>query len=104
MLIALNIVQNKHRPVAWRQLRYRVLKRELVDHRDSPGALQWRFDDIGEVALLARMLELNPALAEVHQHLIHGQPVQPGREGRLAAKASDLLVDLQEDLLSKIFR
>ena len=50
------------------------------------------------------VLEFDPSPPEVHQHLIHRQSVQPCREGRIAAKASDLLVDLQEDLLSKIFR
>ena len=42
-------------------------------------------------------------LAKVHQDLIDRQTVQPGREGRLAAKAANFSKELDENLLCEVF-
>src|SRR5581483_1401998 len=41
--------------------------------------------------------------APMHQHLIDRQPMEPGGEGRLAAEASDLAKEQNEDFLSQVF-
>ena len=38
----------------------------------------------------------------MHQDLVNGQPMKPGRESRLAAETTDLAVELDEDFLRQI--
>jgi len=40
----------------------------------------------------------------MHQHHVDGHSMQPGREGRIAAKGADFAMQLQKCLLSQIFR
>src|SRR6185436_17487211 len=90
--------------ITGRQLAHSLVDRQPVDHRDSPCALNRRLDHVREVAFFACVFELYAALAKVHQYLVYRQAVQPGCEGRIASKASELSVDLQEDFLCKILR
>jgi hypothetical protein len=43
------------------------------------------------------------ALAQMHQHSIYSQPVQPSAKDRIASKQSDLAVRLQKCFLHQIF-
>jgi hypothetical protein len=103
VFVPLDIVQQEYCPVSRRKLGYGLLKSQALDHRDSPRALKRRFDKVGEIAFLARVLKLYPALAKVHKHLIDRQTVQPGREGRIASKTLELSEDLHEHFLRKVF-
>src|SRR4051812_11166293 len=43
-----------------------------------------------------------PTLAPVHQYLIDGETVQPGREGPLTAKRSDFSPQIHKDVLPEV--
>ena len=45
-----------------------------------------------------------PFLAQVHEHYVHRQAMQPGGERRFTAKRGDLAIKLQEGLLRQVFR
>ena len=64
------------------------------------GALNYLYR---RFAVIRGLLHLDAAFAKVHQDLIDGQPVQPGRKGRFTTKASNFSKELNEDLLCKIF-
>ena len=53
--------------------------------------------------LWSRLLHPHSPSPEVHQDLIDGQAVKPGRESRLASETTDLAVELDEDLLGEVF-
>src|SRR3990172_4828068 len=60
-------------------------------------------DDLyGRLAVLSRLFQAHSTLAKVHEHLIDRQPVQPGCEGRLTAKATDLAKELNKNFLREI--
>jgi hypothetical protein len=44
-----------------------------------------------------------PFLAQLHQHHIDGQPVQPGGKRRVAAEGGNLAVQLKKSLLGQVF-
>src|SRR5688572_24931679 len=51
------------------------------------------------------LAEGGPALGSttVHQHDVHGDAIQPGREPRAVPKVSDAAMHLKEDLLNDVF-
>src|SRR5207302_732 len=50
-----------------------------------------------------RLLQPHAALAKMHQHLVHGQTMQPGRKRRLAAETPNLAKELDKDFLRQVF-
>jgi hypothetical protein len=68
---------------------------------DSDAFLVLRaFHDLDRgLALLCRVLGPALAGAEMHQHLVVRHPVKPGGEGRVAAEAADLAIQLDEHIL-----
>ena len=103
MFVTLNIVKGKNRAVAGRQLDYSFIERDAIHDRHRIRVLG-PFDYLYRRFPIVRCLfHLHPALAEVHQDLIDGQPVQPGRKRRLTPKASYFSKELNEDLLRKVF-
>ncbi len=103
MLVSFDIVKREYCPISWRQLGDSLVQCYAIDNRHCIGIfrtlyyLNWRF------TILSRLLHTNPALAEVHEHLIDCQPVEPGSKGRFTPKTSNLSKELYEDLLSEIF-
>ena len=49
------------------------------------------------------LLQLHTPFAEVHQDLIYGQTVEPGRKRRVAAKATNLAEQLNKGFLREVF-
>src|ERR1700733_1636257 len=47
--------------------------------------------------------EVEALLAEVHEHEVDGEAMEPGGEGRLAAEAADLAEEMEEGLLGHVF-
>src|SRR4029077_9059421 len=58
---------------------------------------------LGHLARLGSLLVLDAPAAEVHEHLIDRQAMEPGRKCRIAAKTADLAEKLDENLLREIF-
>ena len=107
MLVALNVVQNKNQPVAGRQIVDRPLQRQPVN---SAGKGQIRSAKAASRAVLPEPApsphpakSAKPLLAQLHQHDIDGQPVQPGGKGRVAPERRNLPVQLKKCLLGQIF-
>ena len=103
MFVSLNIVKGKNRAVAGGQLINGFVERDSIHYRHRIGVF-CAFDYLyRRFTVISRLLHLDAALAEVHQDLIDGQPVQPGGKSRLTTKASNFSKELDEDFLSKVF-
>src|SRR2546429_2095678 len=103
MLMSFDIMENEDRAIARRQLRNRFVERDAIYHRHRVRILRAHNDLLRRLALFGRLLVPHTALAKVHQDLIDRQAMQPGRESRLAAKASYFTKELNEDLLREVF-
>ena len=102
MFVSLNIVQGEDRTVAGRQLTNGLVKRNAIHYRHCIGVFR-AFDYLyRRFTIVRRLLHLHAALAKVHQDLVDGQPVQPGRKRRLTTKASYFSKELNEDFLSEV--
>jgi hypothetical protein len=103
MFMSLNVMEGEHRPITGRQLSNSLVQRYPVNYRHGIGVfrafyyLNWRFP------VLSRLFHPHPAFAEMHQHLIDCQPVQPGSKGGFAPEATDFSKELNEDLLCEVF-
>ena len=94
--MALNIVQRENRAIPGRQLLDRIVECDPIDNRHGVRVFR-TFDDLhGSFAVVGGLLHPHAPFAKVHQHLIHGQAVQPGGERRLPAKAPNLSKQLDE--------
>src|ERR1700737_1187644 len=100
MFITLYIVQNKDHPVAGRQGGDSALQRDAVDR---PGEMEVAAAEVtlggvlvGGVDGLLKRDQLQALLAELHQHEVDGEAVQPGGECGLTAEAADLAKEVQE--------
>jgi len=103
VFVSLNIVQGEDRAVAGWQLGNSLVKRNAIHYRHCIGVFR-AFDYLDRrFTIVGRLLHLDAAFAEVHQDLIDGQPVQPGRKGRLTTKASNFSKELNEDFLCEVF-
>ena len=102
MFVALYIVEREHRAVSRGQLGDGFVERDAIYDRHGTRVFS-AFDYLHRrLTILGRLFQAHAALAKVHQHLVDGQAVQPGRKGRLAAKASDLAKELDEDFLRQV--
>lgn len=102
MLMSFDVMQRKNRAITRRQLRDGLVERNPIDDRHGVRILG-AFDDLhGHLAFFRGLLEPHATLAKVHQHLINGQPMQPGREGRFAAEATHFAKELDENFLRQI--
>src|ERR1041384_5743750 len=96
MLVPFDVVQRKNRTITRWQLRNSLIQSDAIDDRHRVGILGSLHDLDRNFALFGCLLEPHAALPKMHQHLVHGQPVQPGGERRLAAEASNLAKELNE--------
>ena len=78
-----------------------VLERRLEIHREVPGAGQrrQRLEDLLAVEMPLPAHGLGP---EAFDHDVDREPMQPGAERRVAAKAGELLPDAHEDVLRQL--
>ena len=98
-----DIMKGENHFIPRRQLDNSPVQRDPINHRHGVWVLR-AFDNLDwRLAVLGRLLHSHATLAKVHQDLVDSQPVQPGRECRLAAKAANLSKELNEDLLSEVF-
>ena len=103
VFVPFDVVKGKNRAVTGRQLGNGFIEGNPVNNRHRVGVFR-AFDYLNRrFAVLSGLLHPHAAFAEVHQHLIDGQPVQPGSKSRLATKASNFSKELNEDLLCEIF-
>ena len=73
-------MQGEDRAVAGRQLANSSVERNAIHYRHRIGVFR-AFDYLyRRFAIVRRLLHLDTALAEMHQDLVDGQPVQPGGE------------------------
>lgn len=90
VLVTFDVVQHKHGAVSRRQLLQRIVQRDTVHHRHGVRVFSAANDLHRRFTFFRRLFQLHASLAEVHQALVHRQPVQPGGKRRLAAEAPDL--------------
>ncbi len=109
VLVAVHIVEQEHLPVAGGKLLDGVFQCNAVDGAHQQRVLLADFA-LGAFAGLVGVdgfVERNLRqllLAQVHQHHVHRQPMQPGRKRRLAAESLNLAEELQESFLGHFFR
>src|SRR5215212_11929481 len=96
-------MKRKHRPVTGRELSNSLVERYPVNYRHGIGVFR-AFDYLNRCfAVFSRLLHAHAAFAEVHEHLVHSQSVQPGSKGRFAPETANFSKELNEDLLCEIF-
>lgn len=103
MFVAFDVVQRKDRAVPWRQLGNCFIQSDAVDYRHRVWVLCPLNDLHGSFAILRGCLHANAPFPEVHEHLVNGQAMEPGRKGRFSAKASNFSKELDENLLCEVF-
>src|SRR6266550_7078472 len=109
VLVALDVMKHKDRPVARWQLFNRALQ---IDAVHGTAQAQIRRADIFPGAArfivgIRRFFERGHRerlFAQPHQHHIDRHPVQPGRKGRLSTEGPNLTEELQKSFLHQVFR
>lgn len=104
MFVPFNVVQYKNRSVPVRKLCDGAFQGDAIDNRHRIRAFGARLYRFVRFLLFRRLFNLNAPLPKVHEHLVHRQPVEPGRESRLAAEERDFPMKLHEDFLCQVFR
>src|SRR5690242_9048621 len=102
MLVPFDVVQDEDAAVAGRELADGVLQGNPVDDGHAFLVFGPPNDLHGGLALFGREFRAALAAAKVHQDLIDGHAVQPGGEGGIAAKAPDLVEELDESFLREV--
>src|ERR1051325_5254458 len=98
-----DVLKRKYRPITGRQLSDSLIERYAVNHGHGIGVFR-PFHYLGRrFAVFSRLLHTHAAFAKMHEHLIDGEPVQPGSKGRFTPKTADFSKELNEDLLCEIF-
>ena len=103
MFVTLDVVEGEDRAVTGRQLCYRFVQSYPVYDRHSVGVFGAFYDLDGRFTVVCRLFHLDAALAEMHQDLVNGQPMEPRREGGFATKAANFSKELNEDFLREVF-
>src|ERR1044072_151427 len=98
-----DVVKREHRPVTGRQLSNSLIERYPVNYGHGIGVFRAFYYLSGRFAVLSRLLHAHAALAEVHEHLVHRQAVQPGSKGGFTTETTNFSKELNEDLLCEIF-
>ncbi|HEV3468838.1 MAG TPA: MFS transporter [Pyrinomonadaceae bacterium] len=95
--------RQKRRAAGGRELGDGAVERDAVNDRHPRRVLRALDDLLRHLAVLGRVFEPHAPLPEVHQDLVDGEAVQPGRERRVAAEHPGLAQELDEDLLREVF-
>lgn len=103
MLVPFNIMKGENHFIPWGQLGNSAVQGDPVNHWHVVGVLRAFHDLNWRLAVLGRLLHSHTTLAKVHQDLVDGQPVQPGRKCRLTPETANLSKELNEDLLREVF-
>src|SRR5690242_1710729 len=103
MFVPFDVMKREHRAVTGWQLGNRLVQRDPVDHGHRVGVFRTFYDLDGRFAIFSRLLHTHSAFAEVHQHLIDCEPVEPGCKSGFSPKTADFSKELYEDLLCEVF-
>ena len=107
VLVAFDIVQNEDEPVTWGKIGDGAFQRDPIDGSGE--------HEVARADVLARTVFLRgfqglfkrdlgqTLLAQVHEHDIDREAVQPGGECRVAAEGADLAIELQKGFLGQVF-
>src|SRR5215217_4920721 len=98
-----DVVKSEHRPVSGRQLSDSFIERYAVNYGHGIGVFRTFYYLNGRFAVLSGLLHAHAAFAEVHEHLVYSQAVQPGSKGGLTTETTNFSKELKEDLLCEIF-
>src|SRR5208282_5700366 len=107
MLVALYVVQDKDQPIASRKIGDCALERKSIDRsgqRQIRGteATTWTVI-VGGFHCFVQGHKWQSLLAQVHEHNIDREAVQPCGKSRVSSKCCDLSMQLKERLLRQIF-
>ena len=97
MLVTFNVVKDKNEPVTSRQIGDGAFKGQPVDGAaqgqvgSAPKLRPGLSSGTGSIASSSE-IRLRPLLAQLHQHHVDRQPMQPGGEGGVAAESCNLAV------------
>src|ERR1700752_3529163 len=103
MFMAFNVMERKNCSITRRQLRDCFVQRDPVNNRHRIGVFGTFYYLNRCFAIFSCLFQTHSPLAEVHQHLIHRQPVQPGSKSRFAPETTNFSKELDENLLSEVF-
>ena len=70
-----DVVKREHRPVAGRELSDSFIERYPVHYGHGIRVFGAFYYLSGRLAVLSSLFHAHAAFAEVHEHLVHGQPV-----------------------------
>src|SRR6185369_5334210 len=98
-----DVVKRENRPVTRRQLSNSLIERYPVNYGHGIGVFCTFYYLNRRFAVFSGLLHAHAAFAEVHEHLVHGQTVQPGSKGRFTTETTNFSKELNEDLLCEIF-
>src|SRR5678815_1600566 len=98
-----DIVKRENRPVTRRQLSNSLIERYPVNYGHGIGVFRTFYYLSRRLAVLSGLLHAHAAFAEVHEHLVYSQAVQPGSKGGFTTETTNFSKELNEDLLCEIF-
>jgi len=104
VLESFHVVEDKDCAVPRGKLSDRLVERNAIHEAGTFTGGEEQVLHLSNLPLFRRLFETDALLAEVHQDVIDGQPVQPRGEGGLTAEASYLAKELNKDILGQIFR
>ena len=102
MLEPFHIVQQKCGTATFRQSVDCALEIQPTDCRRHRWRWRHRFRNAVVLERLGGTTGPRLATPQIVETMIHGNPIQPGPQARFAAEASELPVDVQEDVLQEI--
>src|ERR1044072_4882880 len=98
-----DVVKREYRPVTGRELSNSLIERYPVNYGHGIGIFRPFYYLGRRFAVLSRLLHAHAAFAEVHEHLVHSQAMQPGSKGGFTTETTNFSKELDEDLLCEIF-
>ena len=75
MFMPFDVVKRKYRPVTGRKLSNSFIERYPVNYGHGIGVFRPFYYLSGRFAVFSSLFHTHAAFAEVHKHLVHGQPV-----------------------------
>src|SRR5688500_2558910 len=103
MFMPFNVVKRENRPVTGRQLSDSLVECYPVNYGHGIRVFRTFYYLSRRFPVFSGLLHAHSAFAEMHEHLIHGQPVQPGSKSGFSPETTNLSKELNEDLLCEIF-
>ena len=98
-----DVVKRKYRPVTGRELSNSFIERYPVNYGHGIRVFRTFYYLSRRFAVLSGLFHAHAAFAEVHEHLVNSQPVQPGSKGGFTPETTNFSKELNEDLLCEIF-